>query len=1169
LWPVELFLAGIVLTSSAAAPADVPIRITDENSLRAAIARHTNIQFAGNAFITFTRPIEIVSNLTLDSRGHDVVLHGENRTRLFNVATGATLTIRHLTIANGRSTNAGAIWNDGTLVLTDCAFSNNIAHGTDGTNGVDGPLSEGQTHDGTPGENARGGAIVNNGILRITNSSFIANAAIAGNGGNGTVGAEANYCCGTGGNGAIGGSASGGAIFSPGAAAFQHSRFMSNIVAGGSGGSGNVGALTNWTSYAFAQGYSGTSASGGDASGGGVALLANFSLNDCTFSNNAAIGGRGGDGASGRASWRTAGAGIDGMKGGNANGGVLFVNHTGAIARSAFVMNTAAAGDGGMGGSGGRGHISGAGGTGGDGGEAFGGAIFSTVELPIIESLFGVNSARAGKGGDGGGGGSYQSEGTGSGTGGAGGRGGGAQGGALVANGGSVSNNNFSANHSLAGGGGAGGNGGAPCSCFYGSGGSGGTGGDGGISKGGAIYFPFGRAEISISTFRENYCRSGAGGDGGVGPSAFVGYSYHGPSAGGGGSGGNAGPALGGALTSSAEISLMHSMFISNRVETSAAGSGVSGGSARYGGGGGAPGYASSAEGGAIWSANSFTSMQCFFDVNSAIAGAGGNGGSGGHSDSVFGDWSAAGAAGSAGGSAFGGALVLVSNVVEISRSTFDRNFARAGVGGNAGTQAANHGGVGISPQGGVGGDASGGSVDAVGAALLLHDSSISRSAAYAAAGGTTAPSGRTRTWNASALSGPNGGTATGGGISLRATLANVSGCTFDNNRCSGGTGGIGGTRLQGTGGGEGGLGGHASGGGLTATDGVLSITNSTFYSNSVIGGLGGIGGANNGGAPGGTGGDAFGGAIHSVTGSVVLVNASFAENFSVAGLGGSGGAGETNTMGVMGASGSAFGGALANESAEVAIVNSLFKHHAANTNAFGVFIDLGHNISSDASFAFSQSSSFSNIDPLVGPLADNGGPTRTLALLSGSPAIDAVNDEHCPPTDQRGVSRPFGAHCDIGAFEVERATFSLSGVVKERVGVPGITVSAGDVNTITGTIGAYTIRNLFAGSYLVAPRFSRAEFSPDTRAVTVGPNAANVNFTIKLSRVQTTWRSDAHGMSLRVNGLPLANYTLESSTNLSQWMPFTEARMDTNGIFELNQLVNTNEPQRYFRVVR
>lgn len=62
--------------------------------------------------------------------------------------------------------------------------------------------------------------------------------------------------------------------------------------------------------------------------------------------------------------------------------------------------------------------------------------------------------------------------------------------------------------------------------------------------------------------------------------------------------------------------------------------------------------------------------------------------------------------------------------------------------------------------------------------------------------------------------------------------------------------------------------------------------------------------------------------------------------------------------------------------------------------------------------------------DLLLGPLADNGGPTLTHALLPGSPAIDAGTAAGCPATDQRGYQRPADgdldgmAACDIGAFE-------------------------------------------------------------------------------------------------------------------------------------------------------
>ena len=56
--------------------------------------------------------------------------------------------------------------------------------------------------------------------------------------------------------------------------------------------------------------------------------------------------------------------------------------------------------------------------------------------------------------------------------------------------------------------------------------------------------------------------------------------------------------------------------------------------------------------------------------------------------------------------------------------------------------------------------------------------------------------------------------------------------------------------------------------------------------------------------------------------------------------------------------------------------------------------------------------------DPQLGVLADNGGSTQTQALQEGSPAINTADAAACPATDQRGVPRPLGTGCDIGAFE-------------------------------------------------------------------------------------------------------------------------------------------------------
>ena len=65
-------------------------------------------------------------------------------------------------------------------------------------------------------------------------------------------------------------------------------------------------------------------------------------------------------------------------------------------------------------------------------------------------------------------------------------------------------------------------------------------------------------------------------------------------------------------------------------------------------------------------------------------------------------------------------------------------------------------------------------------------------------------------------------------------------------------------------------------------------------------------------------------------------------------------------------------------------------------------------------------------LDPKPGPLTNNGGPTLTMALSPGSPAIDAGDDALLAApftltTDQRGLPRKSGAHVDIGAFELQQ----------------------------------------------------------------------------------------------------------------------------------------------------
>jgi large repetitive protein len=80
-----------------------------------------------------------------------------------------------------------------------------------------------------------------------------------------------------------------------------------------------------------------------------------------------------------------------------------------------------------------------------------------------------------------------------------------------------------------------------------------------------------------------------------------------------------------------------------------------------------------------------------------------------------------------------------------------------------------------------------------------------------------------------------------------------------------------------------------------------------------------------------------------------------------------------------------------------------------------------GYNLDTGVSCAFAKPTDLTAADPRLGPLAANGGPTLTRVPADGSPAIDrgGTRATGCPATDQRGVSRPQGPACDIGAVEV------------------------------------------------------------------------------------------------------------------------------------------------------
>jgi CSLREA domain-containing protein len=531
----------------------------------------------------------------------------------------------------------------------------------------------------------------------------------------------------------------------------------------------------------------------------------------------------------------------------------------------------------------------------------------------------------------------------------------------------------------------------------------------------------------------------------GLAPTGATGDST--PSAG--GPGGN-----GGAILSSAPLTLANVT-----IEDSTAGTGGTGGTT----GGMFPTGASGGDGGnggGVYSSAPLTLKQVTMAGDKA--GVGGTGGA----DFPFG------AAGGIGGE---GGAIGASAPLTITGGTFSNDVAGAGTGGSVGggggavdaggtlalidatfaSDVAGAGGSSIFEAGPGGG---GGAIDAgatatiagskfasngsgaSGGAGLLTASSSGAGGAILAAGKLTLQqdSFSHNSTAAGPSSGLSGGSGSGGAVEATSGLS-VGHSTFASN-------------LTGAAGGTGSSAGAAGGsGGAIDAARSTTITTSTFTGNAT-----GAGGSASSGA-GGPSGD--GGAISLATGALDLAGSTLTGNAvgapgtgSSAGTPGSGNAVEfagnkallvNDTLtrngtasvqtGTVSFAGSATAtlesvtdvanqglGVTQGGSAGVALIDTLLSANSPQ-NCSGTITDQGHNLSFPATDT-SCPATFSHGNPkLASALARNGGSTETLALLPGSAAIDAGPTSRgtgCPVTDQRGVPRPQGRACDIGAFE-------------------------------------------------------------------------------------------------------------------------------------------------------
>ncbi len=264
----------------------------------------------------------------------------------------------------------------------------------------------------------------------------------------------------------------------------------------------------------------------------------------------------------------------------------------------------------------------------------------------------------------------------------------------------------------------------------------------------------------------------------------------------------------------------------------------------------------------------------------------------------------------------------------------------------------------------------------------------------------------------------------------------------------------------------------YSGAGGGIVNRGAMQVFQSTIHNNTTGGAGGGVdvgvvaaGGAGDGAGNAsianttvsgnisqGSGGGMFFGAAPARNSQPTVVNSTVASNFSD-GLGG--------------------GGIWVNYGSTVTLTNSIVAQPLKGTNCwflnFGNMIG-GNNLDTDGTCAGSTTVA----DPMLGPLANNGGPTQTRALLIGSPAIGAANTAAAtaPPVnavDQRGVFRPQGATADIGAFELEAAATTTSVATSGTPSTFGssVTFTATVTSGATGNVAFYDGATLLGSSPL------------------------------------------------------------------------------------------------------
>ncbi len=361
---------------------------------------------------------------------------------------------------------------------------------------------------------------------------------------------------------------------------------------------------------------------------------------------------------------------------------------------------------------------------------------------------------------------------------------------------------------------------------------------------------------------------------------------------------------------------------------------------------------------------------------------------------------------------------------------------------------------------------------------LTLTNCTVSGNSAAARGGGVYTAFGATSTLTECTVSGNTATSESGGGLfTLRGTIA-LTNCTVTGNSSLG-----------------------ERGGGVNNYDGRATLTNCTISGNSAL---------------------VNGGGINNYEGNTTVINCTVSGNTCTDG----GGGGIDNMFyGTLTMGNTIVAGNTAATGPDAYFPTSGAFHEL-------IFTSLGNNLigKTDGSSGWIGSdltgTIASPLNPLLAPLADFGGPTQTMALLSGSPAIDAGNNALIPggiTTDQRGFARIASSTVDIGAYEAQPIPLVVE-TTADGIGCPPGTLDLrGTVDLANIEPGAQTITidpTVFATAQTIILTGTQLELSNTSGTQTItGPSAGVTVSGAGLSRV---FQVD-NGVTASLSGLTIS----------------------------------------------